>query len=100
MEKCPYYVALELPAGTYPGQDEPIQTITVKAVLLVSAYASEDDVYKLTSAIFDHTEEITLENAKGAELSVENATSTNTVPYHAGAAKYYAEHGITVDTLE
>lgn len=100
MSKCPYYVALELPAGTYPGQDEPIETITVKAVLLVSAYADEEEVYNLTSAIFDHREDITLENAKGAELSIESATSTNTVPYHKGAARYYAEHGVTVETME
>ena len=76
------------------------ETITVKAVLLVSAYASEDEVYALTSAIFEHTEDITLENAKGAELSVENATSVSTVPFHEGAARYYAEHGITVNTEE
>ena len=36
----------------------------------------------------------------GAELKLETATSITTVPYHAGAAKYYAEHGITVNTDE
>ena len=39
---------------------------------------------------------ITVENAKGAELSIENATSGMTVPFHAGAAKYFLEKGITV----
>lgn len=100
MKDCPYYNSLVIPAGTYPGQTEDVETITVKAVLLVAASASEDDVYKLTSAIFDHIDEITKENAKGKELSVENATSTSTVPYHKGAAKYYAEHGVTVATQE
>lgn len=100
MKECPYYNSLVIPAGTYPGQDEDVETITVKAVLLVAATASEDDVYKLTAAIFDHIDDITKENAKGGELSVENATSTSTVPYHKGAAKYYAEHGVTVATEE
>lgn len=98
MAECPYYSAKELPAGTYPGQDEVVQTIAVKAVLLVSAKVDEETVYKLTAAIFDHIDDITLENAKGAELSIENATGTKSVPYHKGAAKYYAEHGIIVDT--
>ena len=40
------------------------------------------------------------ENAKGAELSVENATSGIVVPFHAGAAKYFAEHGVTVETAD
>lgn len=100
MEACPYYAKKELPAGTYPGQEEPVQTITVKAVLIVSAAADEDTVYNLTSALFDHAEEITEENAKGAELSVEDAVATRSVPYHKGAARYYAEHGIEVETEE
>lgn len=100
MADCKYYTSKEIPAGTYPGQEKPVQTITVKAVLLVAAAADEETVYHLTAALFDHTADITLENAKGAELSIENATSTNSVPYHKGAAKYYAEHGVTVQTEE
>lgn len=100
MATCPYYSVKELAAGTYPGQTEAVQTIAVKAVLVVAATADEETVYKLTSAIFDHVEEITMENAKGGELSLKNATGTKSVPFHKGAAKYYAEHGITVETLE
>ena len=100
MEKCPYYTTKELAANTYPGQTEPMQTIAVKAVLIVSANANEETVYKLTSALFDHREEITKENAKGKELSIENATCTKSVPYHKGSAKYYQEHGVNVETLD
>ena len=56
----------------------------------------EDDVYKLTAAIFDNAEAITKEHAKGAELSIENATQGLTVPFHAGAAKYFKEKGVEV----
>ena len=69
-----------------------------KCSAIVSASASEDDVYNLTKAIFDNTEAIAAENGKGAELSIENATSGMTAPFHAGAAKYFAEQGVTVDT--
>lgn len=100
MENCPYYESLVIPAGTYPGLDEPVETITVKAVVVVSEDVSEADVYKLTAALFDHADEIQKENAKGAELSIENATCTSTVPYHKGAAKYYAEHGVIVHTID
>jgi TRAP-type uncharacterized transport system substrate-binding protein len=50
----------------------------------------------LTAAIFDNIDAITAENAKGSELSLENATSGMTVPFHKGAAKYFAENGIEV----
>ena len=98
MADSPYYTTYTIPAGTYAGQDEDVVTVTIKATLIVSADASEDDVYNLTKAIFDNTEAIAAENGKGAELSVENATSGMTAPFHAGAAKYFAEKGVTVET--
>ena len=96
MADCPFYTVHTIPAGTYAGQEADVQTVTVKATLIVNADATEDDVYKLTAAIFDNADAITAENAKGAELSIENATSGMTVPFHAGAAKYFAEKGVTV----
>ena len=98
MAASPFYTLYTIPAGTYAGQAEDVTTVTVKATLIVSADASEDDVYNLTKAIFDNTAAIAAENGKGAELSIENATSGMTAPFHAGAAKYFAEQGVTVAT--
>ncbi len=100
IESSPYYSPLQIPADTYPGQTEPVETITVEATVVVSASADADTVYNLTAAIFDHADEIAKENAKGAELNLETASRVTTVPYHEGAARYYAEHGITVNTEE
>ena len=97
MAACPFYTTYVIPAGTYPGQDADVTTVTVKATLIVSASASEDDVYNLTKAIFDNAADIAKENGKGAELSLDNATSGMTAPFHKGAAKYFAEQGITVE---
>ena len=97
-ESCPYYTAHAIPANTYPGQTEAVNTVTVKATLIVSASASVDDVYNLTKAIFENIDSITSAHAKGAELSIDNATSGMTAPFHAGAAKYFAEKGVTVET--
>ena len=100
MSMCPYYAPMQIAGGTYPGQNEPIETITIKATLIVDANIDEECIYKLTAAIFDHTTDIAKENAKGEELSLENATSGITVPFHKGAARYYDEHGIKVPTME
>ena len=97
MASCPFYTTYNIPAGTYAGQTEDVQTVTVKATLIVSADASEEDVYNLTAAIFNNIDAITAEHGKGAELSIENATSGMTAPFHAGAAKYFAEQGVTVN---
>ena len=98
MADCPFYTVYEIPAETYKGQTEPVKTVTVKATLIVSADASEDDVYKITAAIFDNIDAITAEHAKGAELSIENATSGMTAPFHPGAAQYFQEKGVEVKT--
>ena len=98
MADCPFYTTYSIPAGTYNGQDADVTTVTVKATLIVSASASDEDVYNLTKAIFDNVDAIAAENGKGKELSVENATSGMSAPFHAGAAKYYAEKGVTVET--
>lgn len=100
LASCPYYAPLQIPAGTYPKQDEPVETITVKATVIVSAALPEETVYNMTAAIFDHADEIAAENSKGNELNLENATEGMAAPFHPGAARYYAEHGITVETLE
>ena len=97
---CPYYTPLQIPADTYPGQTEAVETITVKATIIVSAALDEDSVYRMTAAIFDNAEDIAIENAKGKELSLENATQGLEAPFHKGAAKYYQEHGITVVSEE
>jgi len=98
MASSPYYTAYKVPAGTYNGQTEDVTTVTVKATLIVSTSASEDAVYNVTKAIFDNIDTITAAHAKGAELSLQNATDGMTAPFHAGAAKYFKEKGIDVET--
>ena len=96
MASCPFYTTYKIPANTYEGQTEDVTTVTVKATLIVNADADEEAVYNLTAAIFDNIDAITAEHAKGAELSLENATSGMEAPFHVGAAKYFAEKGIEV----
>ena len=74
--------------------------MTIKATVLVSKNLDLNTVYKLTAAIFDHSQDIARENAKGKELSVSSATQGIDIPFHVGAAKYYAEHGVIVKSEE
>ncbi|MBR2040507.1 MAG: TAXI family TRAP transporter solute-binding subunit [Clostridia bacterium] len=98
MKDNTFYSVYKIPANSYSNQDKEITTVTVKATLIVSADATEDDVYNITKAIFDNIDAISNEHAKGAELNLENATEGLTVPFHAGAAKYFKEKDIEVAT--
>lgn len=100
LSSCPYYASYTIPAGTYAGFDQDTTTITVKATLVCRADITEDAAYAITKIIYDNAEEITGLHAKGAELNVSFATEGITVPFHAGAAKYFAEEGVTVQVAE
>jgi len=95
---CPWYASLTIPAGTYSGFDQDATTITVKATLVCRADLSDDVAYEIVSTIFENTASIAEAHGKGKELNLTFATEGIAVPFHAGAAKYYAEKGITVST--
>ena len=73
-------------------------TVAVGAVVIARDNVSEDDVYNFCAGVFDNIDAITAVHAKGGELDLGFATSVTSVPYHPGAAKYFAEQGITVPT--
>ena len=98
LASCPWYASLTIPAGTYNGFDQDAVTITVKATLVAKTSLSEDAAYKIVSTIFNNTQAIAGLHGKGAELSLSFATEGIAVPFHPGAAKYFAEKGITVST--
>ncbi len=97
LEACPYYATYTIPGGTYQGFDADTTTITVKATLVCSADLSEDVIYNLTKIIYEGKEGITALHDKGSELDTAFATDGIAVPFHAGAAKYFAEKGATVN---
>ena len=98
LASCPWYASLTIPAGTYSGFDKDAVTITVKATLVAKASLSDEAAYKIVSTIFDNAQAIAGLHGKGAELSLSFATEGIAVPFHPGAAKYFAEKGITVST--
>ena len=100
LSDCPWYASYTIPAGTYNGFDEDAVTVTVKATLVCRADLDDDVAYTIVSTIFDNTDAIAEVHAKGEELSLEFATDGIAVPFAKGAAQYYAENGITVDTVD
>ena len=98
LASSPYYAADTIKAGTYKGQDADVATVAVQAVIIANDSVSEDAVYKFVKSIFDGAEAQADAHAKYAELSLEGASSVTSVPYHAGAAKYFAEQKIEVAT--
>ena len=87
----PFYSAYSIPAGTYSGIEEDAQTVAVKATIICKADLPEADVYSFTKALFDKKTDLENAHAKFEELNLEYATDVGSVPFHAGAQKYFDE---------
>ena len=95
LAKSPYYTKYTITADTY-GLPEDATTVAVGAVLLASDSVPEDAIYTFVSTIFDNADAIAEQHGKGADLDLAFASSITDVPYHPGAAKYFAEKGFEV----
>jgi len=96
-ESSPYYEEYIIPEGTYEGIPE-TKTVAVVATVIARDDVSEDDVYNICYTIFENMDNLAQSHDKGKELDLEFAASVTAVPYHAGAAKYFAEKGFDVPT--
>ena len=93
-----FYAKAVIPAGTYKGQDSDVTTLAVMSVLLASDKTPADKIYTITGALFK--EKVALNDAVPVEfdLQEQKAVESVTIPFHPGAAQYYQECGITVQT--
>ena len=93
----PYYSKHIIPASAY-GTPEDATTVAVAAMVLVRDDVDESVVYDFISTIFNNKADVASSHAKGEDLDLDFASSVVAVPFHAGAAKFFAEKGITVKT--
>lgn len=96
-ESSPYYEKSVISADTYE-MDADATTVAVVATVIARDDVSDADVYNFLFGIFENTEALAAAHSKGAELDLKFAASNTAVPYHPGAAEYFAEKGIEVPT--
>ncbi|HSO57831.1 MAG TPA: TAXI family TRAP transporter solute-binding subunit, partial [Paenisporosarcina sp.] len=85
-----YFVALDIPAGTY-GNEKAIPTAAIMNALVVRSDMSDDDVYKLTKSFFEGLDDLTNAHQAAADISLEAAQEGMVAPVHPGAQRYFDE---------
>ena len=90
------YTEFTIPAATY-NLEADVKTVGVKATIIANGNVTDEQAYTIVKTIFDNKDEIATFHAKGADLDLEYASVCG-LPYHPGAAKYFAEQGIEVET--
>lgn len=82
-----------LKPSTYKGVDENINTIGVKALLLVNNKLSEKAVYYITKTLFENSDKIQYSVPVDFDMDIDNALEKIDIPIHQGALNYYEEQG-------
>ena len=92
----PIWNRFVIKAGTYPGQEKDINTISQPNFLAVRPDLSEETVYKITKTIYENLPFLTGIHKATKAMSLDRAISGLPVPLHPGAIRYYKEAGLTI----
>src|SRR5690348_14382022 len=91
----PLYSAGVIPAKTYGGQDADNKQATVMNILVCNANLSDQTAYNIVKTIFDKRAALIAVHKEAANFKLENQkAAASPIPWHPGAVKYFAEHGI------
>lgn len=83
-----------VPAGSYPGFDEEIKTISYDTHMVAPCDYDGDIVKAVLSAIADNNENFAAVTKSMAGLTVEEMATDLGVPFHPAAREFYAERGV------
>ena len=96
LDEYTFFAENVVPAGTYEGVDEAVETLSVGAQWVTSSDQPEELVYEITKALWNDSTRALLDagHAKGAEITAETALDGIGIPLHPGAERFYTEAGI------
>lgn len=89
----PFYFKTKVPGGTYPGLDVDTEVAGIANLLVVNENMDETLAYNITKALIENQPELVAVHKAAEELTLTNAVTGSSVPFHKGAEKYYKEKG-------
>ncbi len=87
----PVYVNKIIPANTYTGQTEDVQTVATGNALATHSGVSADLVYLMTKAVFDNLDTLAAAHAAAKQIQLSKDATASAVPLHPGAERFYKE---------
>jgi uncharacterized protein len=91
------YITDVIPGKTYPGQDKDNKIATVWNIIVANANLSDQDAYNIVKTIFEKKADLVAVHKEAENFTMENQKKENSpIPFHPGAAKYFAEKGAQV----
>jgi TRAP transporter TAXI family solute receptor len=90
----PPFMPAKIPANTYKGQVQDVETASVPNYLVTHAGVPEEVVYQMTKLVFEQQVQLAAAHAAGKEIKLESALAGVPIPMHPGALRYYREKGL------
>jgi TRAP transporter TAXI family solute receptor len=90
----PAYLPSVIPARTYEGQSEEVETAAIVNFLVTRESLSADTVYAMTKAIFANLNQLVQTHPAARGIAIKDAASGMALPLHPGAERYYREVGL------
>ncbi len=90
----PGYTKLNIPAGSYPGQDKDVQAVGYATHLIARCDLEEETVYKILQGIVAEKADLEAIAKAMAPTTVKMMAEDIGVPLHKGAEKFYKEKGV------
>jgi uncharacterized protein len=101
LEAFPAMADFTIPSGTYAGHDYDQETVALWNFAIAHKNLPDSLAYEITRLALDNNDRMVQIHATASETLVENWDKNTFMPFHPGAAQYYAEKGITIpDTLK
>ncbi len=95
VDEIPYLSRMEIPKGSYPGQERTIKSWGMPATVVTTTDLDEGVAYLITKAVFDEFEKFKKQSALFVGMTREGSSKNGqSAPYHPGALKYYKEVGL------
>ena len=88
------FQAVEIPAGTYDGQDKAVPTLAITNILVTSSDVSDELAYQMTKQLFEHLDVLKAAHNAAKAIDPKTAAKNLPVPLHPGAERYYKEAGL------
>ena len=92
------YVEDVIPKATYRGMDSDNKQATVMNILVAHESMDDKTAYNIVKTIFDKRDDLIAVHKEAVNFKLENQKANATpVPFHPGAAKYFAERGVKLN---
>lgn len=95
-KRFPYLAPYRIAAGSYRDQAEPLDTVAVWNFVIAAEDLPEATAYAIVKAVLDQPERVAAIHPAARATVARNAAANSFLPFHPGARRYYAEHGIAL----